>query len=391
MDLLAQHISTPVASRTCLFFRELDKGNKGPLGAYYNQGISNTSEILAKRTLVNYHSQRGTTICTTGGSNQAEGEGGSSPSAADRSSYRQPSLCGSIARRRLEADNRPEISQFMHGTAALQDGGTVYAPQHGEPGMAYGKIRPKRRILNHPYSPRISEAPYFSGWASTSTDAVPLSSIRALHRTIRLFKGYKANNSISTAVRNPSDSLSRRPTAGSSIQRAIVGESFDSNMASQQSGVSNKYPEVHHNSNLSPRVLRICSGYRSVDIISPNTQDQCHYERCNPPSSVRTVASERFGMSHWDINSNQASGMDWPLHYRALQDLKIQTLRQHVSYQTLISLSPEARADLQWWLSDLSHNCSAVIVKPEASIVIESDASMLGWGAVCQGVTTGGR
>ena len=80
-----------------------------------------------------------------------------------------------------------------------------------------------------------------------------------------------------------------------------------------------------------------------------------------------------------------------PLHYRALQDLKIQTLRQHVSYQTLISLSPEARADLQWWLSDLSHNCSAVIVKPEASIVIESDASMLGWGAVCQGVTTGGR
>ena len=292
-------------------FRELDKGNKGPLGAYYNQGISNTSEILAKRTLVNYHSQRGTTICTTGGSNQAEGEGGSSPSAADGSSYRQPSLCSSKARRRLEADNRPEISQFMHGTAALQDGGTVYAPQHGEPGMAYGKIRPKRRILNHPYSPRISEAPYFSGWASTSTDAVPLSSIRALHRTIRLFKGYKANNSISTAVRNPSDSLSRRPTVGSSIQRAIVGESFDSNMASQQSGVPNKYPEVHHNSNLPPRVLRICSGYRSDDNISPNTQDQCHYERCNPPSSVRIVASERFGMSHWDISSNQASGMDW--------------------------------------------------------------------------------
>ena len=312
MDLLAQHISTPASGRQNLpVFRELDKGNKGPLGAYYNQGISNTSEILAKRTLVNYHSQRRTTICTTGGSNQAEGEGGSSPSAADGSSYRQPSLCGSKARRRLEADNRPEISQFMHGTAALQDGGTVYAPQHGEPGMAYGKIRPKRRILNHPYSPRISEAPYFSGWASTSTDAVPLSSILALHRTIRLFKGYKANNSISTAVRNPSDSLSRRPTAGSSIQKAIIGESFDSNMASQQSGVPNKYPEVHHNSNLSPRVLRICSGYRSDDNISPNTQDQCHYERCNPPSSVRIVASERFGMSHWDISSNQASGMNW--------------------------------------------------------------------------------
>ena len=79
------------------------------------------------------------------------------------------------------------------------------------------------------------------------------------------------------------------------------------------------------------------------------------------------------------------------LHYRALQDLKIRSLRQHLSDQTAVNLSEEARADLQWWFSDLSSNCSAMMVKPEASIVIESDASKSGWGAVCQGVATGGR
>ena len=31
------------------------------------------------------------------------------------------------------------------------------------------------------------------------------------------------------------------------------------------------------------------------------------------------------------------------------------------------------------------------MLKPKASIVIESDASKSGWGAVCKGVTTGGR
>ncbi|XP_065902073.1 uncharacterized protein [Dysidea avara] len=80
-----------------------------------------------------------------------------------------------------------------------------------------------------------------------------------------------------------------------------------------------------------------------------------------------------------------------PLHYRALQDMKIRSLRQHPHYQGSVSLSKEARVDLQWWCSELPSHCSAPIWKPEASTVIESDASKLGWGAVCQGVPTGGR
>ena len=80
-----------------------------------------------------------------------------------------------------------------------------------------------------------------------------------------------------------------------------------------------------------------------------------------------------------------------PLHYRALQDKKIRSLHQHPHYQGSVSLSKEAQVDLQWWCSELPSHCSAPIWKPEASTVIESDASKLGWGAVCQGVPTGGR
>ena len=84
-------------------FRELDKANKGPVDAFYDQGISDTSRLLAKGTLVHYHSQQGAAICTTGGS---EGEGGCPPNAVNRSSYCQSSLRGSKAWGRLEANNR---------------------------------------------------------------------------------------------------------------------------------------------------------------------------------------------------------------------------------------------------------------------------------------------
>ena len=62
------------------------------MGAYYNQGISDTPRILAKGTLVHHHNQQGAVICITGGSGQAEGEGGCPPSTANRAHIVSPVL-----------------------------------------------------------------------------------------------------------------------------------------------------------------------------------------------------------------------------------------------------------------------------------------------------------
>ena len=76
-----------------------------------------------------------------------------------------------------------------------------------------------------------------------------------------------------------------------------------------------------------------------------------------------------------------------PLHYRALQSLKIFAL--HAQQET-VALSPEATDNLKWWSTQLHLHCSSPILKPEASTVITSDASLKGWGAACQERTTGG-
>ena len=76
-----------------------------------------------------------------------------------------------------------------------------------------------------------------------------------------------------------------------------------------------------------------------------------------------------------------------PLHYCALQSLKISAL--HAQQET-VALSPEATDNLKWWSTQLHRHCSSPILKPEASTVITSDASLKGWGAACQERTTGG-
>ena len=81
-----------------------------------------------------------------------------------------------------------------------------------------------------------------------------------------------------------------------------------------------------------------------------------------------------------------------PLHFRALQDLKTQALICHqATYQSWVHLSQAAQMDLQWWITQLPLHSSKSILRTETSIVIESDASRLGWGAVCREVHTGGR
>ena len=78
-----------------------------------------------------------------------------------------------------------------------------------------------------------------------------------------------------------------------------------------------------------------------------------------------------------------------PLHFRVLQGLKIQALICHkATYQSWVHLSQAAQMVLQWWIAQLPLHSSKSILRTEASIVIESDASRLGWGAVCREVHT---
>ena len=87
-----------------------------------------------------------------------------------------------------------------------------------------------------------------------------------------------------------------------------------------------------------------------------------------------------------------------PLHYRALQLLMNSVLplnytQEEIStkYETVVTLTPASKKDLEWWIDLKKAPLGAPVYYPDPTITIHSDASNKGWGAVLNGQSqTGG-
>ena len=80
-----------------------------------------------------------------------------------------------------------------------------------------------------------------------------------------------------------------------------------------------------------------------------------------------------------------------PLQYRSLQHLKHKALQCSQNYSELVRMSPAAREDLKWWLHKVSRWNGRSLQTTPPELEIETDASLTGWGAYCQGILTGQR
>ena len=76
--------------------------------------------------------------------------------------------------------------------------------------------------------------------------------------------------------------------------------------------------------------------------------------------------------------ATQLAVLPAPLHYRALQSQKNEGILLH-SYDMIVTLNPQGREDLQWWINHLSQVNGRPIHQAPPDIVIESDASNTGW------------
>ena len=79
-----------------------------------------------------------------------------------------------------------------------------------------------------------------------------------------------------------------------------------------------------------------------------------------------------------------------PLWYRELQHLKNQTYQRSQSFECMVTLSQEALLELDWWSVERNLMNGKSVITQDSDLTMETDASMLGWGAVCQGIRTGG-
>ena len=80
-----------------------------------------------------------------------------------------------------------------------------------------------------------------------------------------------------------------------------------------------------------------------------------------------------------------------PLHYREMEKAKTEALKlSKGDFDSHMTITPSMKNDLTWWINNLSEQ-SRLIVRDNPQITVETDASLLGWGASCNGDETGGR
>ena len=79
-----------------------------------------------------------------------------------------------------------------------------------------------------------------------------------------------------------------------------------------------------------------------------------------------------------------------PLCYRNLQRIKNQELSRSHSFEAMVTLDDSAKEELLRWVHQLTTWNGIAILSQTPDLVVETDASLLGWGAVSEEVRTGG-
>ena len=74
-----------------------------------------------------------------------------------------------------------------------------------------------------------------------------------------------------------------------------------------------------------------------------------------------------------------------------LQQAKNSVLRFRKSYEAAVHLDLECLQEVQWWKDNLVAWNGKALFEQSTDLVIETDAARQGWGAYCQGMSTGGR
>ena len=80
-----------------------------------------------------------------------------------------------------------------------------------------------------------------------------------------------------------------------------------------------------------------------------------------------------------------------PLRYKRLELARNRALLEaRGNYDSLMTLSPQARDTISWWIDNI-HSMTKPMFPPQPSYELYCDASLMGWGAKLGQVTTGGH
>lgn len=122
----------------------------------------------------------------------------------------------------------------------------------------------------------------------------------------------------------------------------------------------------------------------------PKEKTQDIIKRCREALARGKLSIRQLSQLLGKLHTASQAILSAPVRYRQLQQLKIWSFRRSRSFDTLVTLDQDVKEELLWWRDQLKTWNGKDIVPPNPDMVIETDTSTMGLGAVCQGVRTGG-
>ncbi|XP_045036842.1 uncharacterized protein LOC116935930 [Daphnia magna] len=122
----------------------------------------------------------------------------------------------------------------------------------------------------------------------------------------------------------------------------------------------------------------------------PSKKVDSMVERCGRILSKRNVPLRVLASLLGDFTWASSAVLFARSHYREVQSLYINNSKFYKGeLDTKVDLTDPVKSDLLWWISNLASCQGKPMFEAEPTLSICSDASLSGWGAVCEGITTG--
>ena len=320
-----------------------------------------------------------------------------------------------------EASGEPQAVEPVRSEAALQDGGDSAGQGPLEEGGLYGVHRPEGRLPVGADPRRAQEVPSFS--VEVPALRISGSPLRTVERSPHLHQTIEASNGSPEAEGAQVGHFHRRPSADGAVGERVGTEHPGGGDVAQGPRVCDQLgevlpdPEADHGVFGVPHQLpeddseptgsqgeadsggvpgdppereRVCqrigqADRQDVSGITGEIVAECRGTLQRESVSVRELARLIGRMSA----ASQAV-LPAPLRFRSLQRAKNKAFRRTQSFETVVNLNQEIKTELTWWAEELSKWNGRKLSLDQPSLVIETDASLLGWGAALGEVSTGG-
>jgi hypothetical protein len=131
---------------------------------------------------------------------------------------------------------------------------------------------------------------------------------------------------------------------------------------------------------------------RRMTLTLPEDKIQDIQARCHNLLKRETTTVRHLAKLIGKLTASAQAVLSAPLYYRRLQMQKSRALLQgHQSYESMVTLTPECKKELRWWIEELEQCNGKTILKPQPDLIITTDASKTGWGGEMNGIRTQGQ